>query len=178
MGEDHGGSPAEAIRATLRENQPFLRALALRLCRNAEEAGDLVQDTCERALRHVHSGLPDAPRAWLATIMHNLFIDRCRARIRQPARESMEAALAAPALPQEPEPSWSRLTVEDVRDALAQLDPEFREVYRMQAFERRSYSDIAAALGIEPATVGTRLHRARKKLREILMQRAPGGTST
>ena len=80
-----------------------------------------------------------------------------------------------PAHSPEPEPCWSRLTVDDVHAALAQLDPEFRDVYRMQAFERRSYSDIATALGIEPATVGTRLHRARKKLREILAQRVPQG---
>jgi DNA-directed RNA polymerase specialized sigma24 family protein len=49
------------------------------------------------------------------------------------------------------------------------LEPEFRQVFTLHAFERRSYKDIAAALDIPQNTVGTRLLRARKKLRVLLL---------
>jgi RNA polymerase sigma-70 factor (ECF subfamily) len=47
--------------------------------------------------------------------------------------------------------------------------------FELFAFEGRSYDDIAAALGIAKATVGTRILRARQKLRELLtMERGDG----
>ena len=52
---------------------------------------------------------------------------------------------------------------------MERLEPEFREVFVLHAFERRSYRDIAAALGIPQNTVGTRLLRARRKLRVLLV---------
>ena len=41
----------------------------------------------------------------------------------------------------------------------------------MYTFERRSYEAIAARLGVDRVTVGTRLSRARKRLREVLSNR-------
>ncbi|HEY0251843.1 MAG TPA: sigma factor-like helix-turn-helix DNA-binding protein, partial [Kofleriaceae bacterium] len=69
------------------------------------------------------------------------------------------------------EPAWGRVTIEDVRAALEHLDPTFATVYRMHAFEHRSYEQIASALKIERITVGTRLNRARKMLRQVLVKR-------
>ena len=54
-------------------------------------------------------------------------------------------------------------------DLLQGLEPEFREVFTLHAFERRSYKDIATALDIPQNTVGTRLLRARRKLRVLLL---------
>jgi RNA polymerase sigma-70 factor, ECF subfamily len=169
------GAPAD-LTTFLREAQPFLAQVARRLCRNAGDVADLVQDTCEHALRGTQT-LPTNPRAWLTTIMHNLFINRCRASARRPHLQSIEDVphLEAP----EPvvEPSWMTITVEQVREAVEQLEPAFREVYRLHVFEHRSYAEIAARLAIQPLTVGTRLTRARQKLRAILVQRHGGSTS-
>ena len=67
--------------AFAREHEAVLRATALRLCRDVSDARDLVQDTFERALRGFHTWRPDTDgRAWLMRILHNLFIDRCRAQ--------------------------------------------------------------------------------------------------
>jgi RNA polymerase sigma-70 factor (ECF subfamily) len=46
---------------------------------------------------------------------------------------------------------------------------DFREVYRLHALEGRSYEEVAARLRIPKATVSTRLIRARRKLRDLLM---------
>ena len=162
-----------SLQATLVDAEPTLTRLAERLCASQADMLDLIQDTFERAVRQ---GLPHgvrSPRAWLATIMHNLFIDRCRAAARRPSCEVL-AEDHGDILPLEahpPEPPWSQITVEDIRDALDELDPTFRDVYVSYTFDHRSYEQIAEQLSIQRVTVGTRLTRARKKLRDILGKR-------
>jgi RNA polymerase sigma-70 factor (ECF subfamily) len=51
------------------------------------------------------------------------------------------------------------------------LDPLYREVYKLHTFEHLTYGEIAQRLSIQRITVGTRLTRARKRLREALVQR-------
>ncbi len=152
------------------EHTPQLRAIAMRLCGNAADAADLVQDAFERAFRNYDKLEPGTnPRAWVVTIMHNLFIDRCRRGRREPLRVDVDdVPLAAPEPTSEAEPAWAKLTAEDLRRALERLDPDFRDVYRLHALENRSYKEIALQLGIPAATVGTRLLRARDKLRRLL----------
>lgn len=54
-----------------------------------------------------------------------------------------------------------------VNEALRQLSPSEREIIVLFAWERLSYEEIAAALGVELGTVRSRLSRARAKLREL-----------
>lgn len=160
---------AAEFHLSLREHEPALRGLAQRLCRNPADAGDLVQDTFERALQRRAQYQPGTNlRAWLCTILHHLFLDRCRARHRGPQHAPLdEVALPAP----EPasEPAWAALTRDDVVAAVARLEPDFRSVYQLHSLEGVPYQEIAARLGIPKATVGTRLARARRKLRDLLM---------
>jgi RNA polymerase sigma-70 factor (ECF subfamily) len=165
--------PVEDVAARIaREHQPVLFAYAMRLCGHPNDARDLVQDTFERALRFLASGRPiDNERAWLLSILHNAFADSRRRRARRPEQPLDDAP--EPAHP-EPEalPGWARITRADLEAAVAQLDEEFRVVYRRHALEGRSYGELAAELGIPVNTVGTRLVRARRKLRDILKAKA------
>src|SRR5262245_3420943 len=69
--------------------QSALYARALGLARSSADAGDLVQDTLERALRSFHTFQRGTNmKLWLFRIMHNLFVDRCRRRAREPWRKS------------------------------------------------------------------------------------------
>jgi RNA polymerase sigma-70 factor (ECF subfamily) len=161
------------LEAALVDAGPVLSRIAERLCANAADARDLVQDTFEKATR---TGLPPDvrnPSGWLATIMHNLFIDRCRARARRPSHEPLvdQHANVTQIDPDPPEPPWSLITVDHIREALAELDPAYSEVYTLHTFERWTYEQIAERLSIQRVTVGTRLNRARKKLREVLVRR-------
>lgn len=161
----------DALREVLREAEPFLRSLAFRMCRNEQDARDLVQDTFEHALRADRVQLANA-RAYLSVILKHLFIDGCRKVARRPAVvpfDDHDHELAAPE--HEPLPAWSRASVADVRAALEELGPDFRRVYEMHVFEHRSYDEIAQALGIQRLTVGSRLTRARQRLRAILCRR-------
>ncbi len=149
-----------------------LQSTALRLSRNQADARDLVQDTFERALRSYHRYQPGTScRSWLLTILHHLFIDRCRRGSRD--RRAEPAALDLLSVPAneyaEDEPVWAKITPADLRRALQQIPEEFRRVYELHALEGRSYNEIALALAIPKATVGTRLIRARRKLKKVLM---------
>jgi len=161
------------LAAAWKHAEPQLRKLAERLCRDRSDAADLVQDAF---LRAATLGMPTDvrnPCAWLTTILHNLFVDRCRADARKPAQETLcdahEAAVHDD--DRDPEPAWGQLTVDDVRAALPELDRIYRDVYVMHTFEGRSYEAIAARLEIDRVTVGTRLSRARRMLRKVLSGR-------
>ena len=160
-----GSVMAEAVRAY----EGLLVATARKLCGNAADADDLVHDTYERALRAWDRYAEQGNlKAWLMSIMHNLFIDRCRKGKRGPKTEDIaEREVAAPD-PVAP-PAWTEVTVEQVARALDTIGTEFRAVYELHT-AGRSYDEIARELGIAKNTVGTRLLRARKKLKEALLR--------
>ncbi|MFP2908831.1 RNA polymerase sigma factor [Pyxidicoccus sp. 3LFB2] len=163
--------------AFAREHEAALHATAMRLCGNATDARDLVQDTFERGLRNLSRyKVGTDGRAWLTAILTNLFFDRCRSRKRENradvSAEDLEERIAAPEV--EAAPAWASITPEQLREALDKIPEEFRTVYRMHALENRSYVEISERLGIPKATVGTRLIRARRKLKELLMPQPPG----
>jgi RNA polymerase sigma-70 factor (ECF subfamily) len=159
----------ELARRVLTEQLPVLRAVARNLVRNATEVEDLVQDVFEKALRSLDRiDLAANPRGWMVTILHNLHIDRCRQRARmRPHVPCDEVPIAV--VPEDSDvPVWSAITTEDVRRAAANLPDDLREVYVMFALEGRSYIEVADQLGIPKATVGTRLSRARARLKQLL----------
>lgn len=155
--------------AAVQPHHGWLRGLALRLTRSPADASDLVQDTLERGLRAWGNVTPNTNvRAWLAVILNNLFIDRCRRGSAVAAPVSLDDRALHVAQPaREPEPAWAHLGEVDVRAALAQVQADFRDVYRLH-LDGLSYEAIATRLAIPRATVGTRLLRARRQLRDIL----------
>jgi RNA polymerase sigma-70 factor (ECF subfamily) len=175
MADDPSSRPPAAtphpVEALARQHYEPLLRFATRLCGEPVEAKDLVQDTFERALRRYDTFDPAmSARAWLYSILHNAFIDRCRRRVKTVSTESFDPP-APPAVEDEPAPpAWSRISTEQLRVAVDALAPDFREVYRKHAIDGRSYRDISVELGIPENTVGTRLARAREKLRRILVE--------
>ncbi len=169
--------PARAVTATggramadaVQAHESLLFATARRLCRDDSDAHDLVHDTYVRALRnwdrYADSG---NVKAWLMTIMHNLFIDRCRRAKRAPQIEALDDIQIAMPEPVAP-PVWADVTSEEIARALATIGEEFRTVYELHT-AGRSYDEIAAELRIAKATVGTRLLRARKKLKDAFIR--------
>lgn len=145
----------------------YLRGLARRLCRDHYDPDDLVQDTLLRAL---DSPIPEGAnvRAWLARVMQNRFIDLIRRR--DARREDQLGDLPSPSASVDDEVWWQSLSSEDVLSAAQRLPEEQRVAFKMFAFDGKSYDEIAAAQGIAKATVGTRILRARLRIREILAE--------
>ncbi|SEK31510.1 RNA polymerase sigma-70 factor, ECF subfamily [Stigmatella aurantiaca] len=158
--------------------QAKLEERARFLCRgrSPSDATDLLQDTYERAFRAFHTYDRNAPPLpWLASILVRRFLDLCRHDKRHPEQEFTEA-LDRPREEDEPAEAWGGYTLDDVWRAVELLPQEFRDVVRLKDMEGLSYAQIGQRLGIAPMTVGTRLFRARKKLKELLLkQAAPEG---
>lgn len=153
--------------ALAREHAPFLRGLAGKLCRGTFDPEDLVQDVLMTAVANLDRLPPDVNHAaWMARVMQNLFIDRLRSRASQRPIPIDDVVVAAPP-PEEPA-WWERLAREDVAAAVAQLPPELGRAFALFACEGRSYKEIAVALDVPIATVGTRVLRARRRLRALL----------
>lgn len=156
-----------------RTHGPYLRGLAHRLCRAQLDPDDLVQDVLEKVLL---APMPDGAnaRAWLARVTHNLFIDKLRrkhARREDLTSDELDAATLATPDP----PWWENLTEDAVRAQLPRLSDEQRVTFELFAFAGKSYDEIAAELQIAKATVGTRILRARLRLRELLSKERSDG---
>ena len=140
---------------------PNLRRYARALIGDREGADDLVQDTLERAVRKFHLWKPGDLRAWLFSIMHNVFVNQLKAR--KIAYEiEVDESIAAP---------MSSVTATDLMDldrALAAISPDQREVVLLIALEDMTYAEVARALGIPIGTVMSRLSRGREKLRRLM----------
>lgn len=68
---------------------------------------------------------------------------------------------------------WRWIESEDLQTAIASLDPRFQEPLRLRWQERMSYAQIVDRLKIAPATVGARIFRGQRRLRQILYDRLP-----
>lgn len=150
--------------------RPTLIRRALRLVPSLTDAEDLVQDAIERAYLNLESFTTGTNElAWLTRIMTNLAVDRWRRDSRRVYDPRALDELAAPAVQeQESDPVWRNLTVADVRDAAGRLPPVLRAVFQLRLDEQLSLHEIAARAGVPPQTVGTRLFRARARLRAAL----------
>jgi RNA polymerase sigma-70 factor (ECF subfamily) len=155
--------------SAVREHEATLGAMARKLCGNDADADDLVQETYERALRSLDRYTDRGNlRSWLAAILHNLFIDRCRKLRRSPRTEQIDR-LELPSPEPVAAPTWTRITPAQIAAALDEVSVEIRLVFELHS-AGRSYNEIAAELRIPKNTVGTRLVRGRKKLRQALLR--------
>ena len=141
---------------------PNLRRYARALVGDRDGADDLVQDTLERAVRKFHLWRPGDLRAWLFSIMHNVFVNQLKARKIAPSVEIDEEMIAAHM------PTVTSTDVMDLDRALLRLAPEQREVVLLVALEDMTYADVSHALGIPIGTVMSRLSRGRERLRGLM----------
>lgn len=155
-----------------RECRPVLLELARKLCRSHVDPDDLVQDVLETTLEHIAT-LPEDTNmvAWMTRVLRNRFIDRCRRLKTRGTQTPIEDVPVAQPVA-EAEVWWQRLGADDVRARLAELPAEQRAAFELFAFEGASYQDIAERLGIPKATVGTRILRARARLKELFEKRS------
>jgi RNA polymerase sigma-70 factor (ECF subfamily) len=140
---------------------PRLRRFARGLTGSATEADDLVQGTCERALRAAHTWQPGTRLdSWLFRILRNLWIDDLRRR-----RVSVGGDEAFD-LPGEDGRivTEARLDLARVRERIAGLPPVQREVLVLVCVEDLSYREAAAVLDVPIGTIMSRLARARTAL--------------
>ncbi|WP_084327414.1 sigma-70 family RNA polymerase sigma factor [Salinarimonas rosea] len=158
-------SADEALRSDLLAATPHLRAYALSLCGSPDRADDLTQDTLLRALSKLDRFEPGTNlRAWLFTILRNLFFSEHRKRRHEVEDVDGVYSERLTTLPAQ----QARLDFEDFRAALARLCPEQREALILVGAEGLTYEEAAGICGVAVGTIKSRVHRARLRLAEYL----------
>lgn len=143
---------------------PRLRRFARSLTGRAEEADDLVQSACERALAARDRYEPGTRLdAWMFRIVRNLWIDEIRKRKTAGPGTALDLAEEV-AGDDGRRQTDAVLTMASVRDGIATLPPEQREVLTLVCIEDLSYREAAETLAVPIGTVMSRLARARKAL--------------
>lgn len=151
--------PADLLVAQI----PRLRRYARALTGDVNRADDLVQDCLARALARLGMWKPGTDmRAWLFTIMHNLFVNECR----QQHLQRDVTAVTADTVSGPYDNSDADVRLSELQSGLQHLAPEQREVLLLVSIEGLSYGQVAAVLGIPDGTVMSRLHRGRQQLRK------------
>jgi RNA polymerase sigma-70 factor (ECF subfamily) len=156
-----------------------LYGAALRLTRRPADAEDLVQDTYVKAFRFADSFEPGTNlKAWLFTILHNTFRNMRRHAARDPIdvdSDIVERAVESRDRTPTPEDLLQRASLDaDLKAALEELPPMFREAVWLRDVEELTYQEIATALEIPMGTVMSRISRGRRLLYAHLTRRQDG----
>jgi len=149
-------------------NADYLKPFAITLTRDTETAKDLLQETMYRALANrekYNSGTNI--KAWLYTIMRNIFINDYRRRAKQNTifDSSPNDFLLDHNQPRIANDAESILVMKDVQAAIHQLPQIFRDPFLLY-FEGYKYNEIATILTEPLGTIKSRIHFARKLLKQ------------
>lgn len=157
------GAKMEASKSVL-PHIPALRRYARALTCDTNRADDLVQDSLERALQRFHLFQKGTNlKAWLFTIMHNVYVNSVRKSCSEPnfvSYDTISAALSY-ASNTDDEANWR-----DLSCALTKLPSDQKKVLLLVGLEGFGYKEVSSMLDIPLGTVMSRLHRAREKLRQ------------
>ena len=147
---------------------PRLRRFAYGLTGSQHEGDDLVQDTCERAIRNLDKWQAGTRLdSWMFQIARNLFLNRVRDNAVR--RKHLQVVMTEdPTAHASPPVAEARLTLEAVRRAIWQLPEEQRAVLLLISVEGLSYKETAAALDIPMGTVMSRLARGRAVIKAMI----------
>ena len=156
---------ADSVRRQMTALLPRLRRFALALTGKPSDADDLVQDTVERALRHLHQWERGTRLdSWMFRIAQNLFIDQVRAKKRASAVMVSTFEGAERVGFDGTQRAEARITFTDTMQALASLPNDQRTAIALVLIDGLSYRDAAQALEIPIGTLTSRLARAREAL--------------
>jgi RNA polymerase sigma-70 factor (ECF subfamily) len=158
------GTFEEEFDGLFRAHFPRLFRYLDRLSGDADAARDLAQETFVRLLRR--GAPPDRPEAWLITVATNLWRNARATRNRRTAildRSLTEESLIDPATPLSDQVETGE-TGEKVRAAMRRLAEREQQLLLLMA-EGYHYREIAEVTGIQEASVGTLLARAKRAFR-------------
>jgi RNA polymerase sigma-70 factor (ECF subfamily) len=148
-------------------NAEFLKPFAITLTRDSEAAKDLFQETLYRALANRDKySVGTNIKAWLYTIMRNIFINNYRRKVKQntifdstPNDFLINQTQSVVANNAE-----SNLRLKDIQEAIHNLPQIFRNPFLLY-FDGFKYHEIAEMLGEPLGTIKSRIHFARKLLK-------------
>ncbi|MBY5370867.1 RNA polymerase sigma factor [Rhizobium leguminosarum] len=178
-----------AIRTIVQRHNQRLFRTARAVIRNDWEAEDVVQAAYTKAFTNLAAFRGEAQLStWLTRITLNEALGRVRARKNTTSLEEIDMQTMAPGgevlqFPSslsatDPESELSRSQARHLlENAVDELPDDFRAVFVLRDVEGMSTDEAASYLGIRPETAKTRLHRARKMLRQSIEKKLSGAFS-
>jgi RNA polymerase sigma-70 factor, ECF subfamily len=155
-----------SLRDAMLASIPSMRAFAISLTNNIDQADDLVQETIEKALRNIGRFEPGTNmNAWLFTILRNAFYSHYRKRrneVEDPDGTYAERLRAPPE-------QQAKLDHQDLQAALAKLPVDQREALILVGAQGLSYDEVADICGVPVGTIKSRVNRARVRLAKLLV---------
>jgi len=152
----------------LLNNADFLKPFAINLTKDSESAKDLFQETLYKALANQEKyNVGTNIKAWLFTIMRNIFINDYRRKIKQQVifdhtPNDFLLNYKQPTVINEAE---AGLRIKEIYEAVYQLPEIFKTPFLLY-FEGYKYHEIAEQLNEPLGTIKSRIHFARKLLKE------------
>ena len=142
------------------------------IVRDAPAAEDVAQDAFIRAYRALHTFRAGEPfRPWLLRIVTNTAINEIRARQRRTGLLGRVAAVSTPVA--EPDIKLGDDDATTLARAINELPLDDRVVLHLRYFLDLPEREIAATIDKPPGTVKSRLHRAGKRLRDVIERKYP-----
>jgi RNA polymerase sigma-70 factor (ECF subfamily) len=169
-----GGRPALAELA--RRHLPVVYRLSLRLLGSRDGAADASQEVFLRAFRALDGfHLERSFRAWLCAIAWNLARDAARRARRRPVRMLGDSAVDLPDRrgPSPFEQAAAKERAAALTEALERLPPRRRALLVLFEVEGLSYDELSQLLGCGLGTVKSKVHRARRELKDSLLALRP-----
>jgi RNA polymerase sigma-70 factor (ECF subfamily) len=156
----------------LLHNADFLKPFAINLTRDSESANDLFQETLYKALanREKYNAGTNI-KAWLFTIMRNIFINNYRRKAKQKTifDNSANDYLLNNAGPVVNNDAESGMRLKEINAAIRNLPEIFKTPFLLY-FDGYKYNEIADTLGEPLGTIKSRIHFARKLLKEQIQR--------
>lgn len=157
------------VRNEMVELLPRMRRFACTLTGSREEADDVVQTACERALSRMHQFTPGTRLDnWMFQIVRTVWIDRVRYRSRRQTVNDMDLAESVGFDARVHEQAAARMDLAVVRKEIAKLPEDQRIVLGLVTVDGMTYQEAADMLDVPIGTVMSRLARARRKLVDAL----------
>jgi RNA polymerase sigma-70 factor (ECF subfamily) len=148
---------------------PRMRRFAYSLTGSMEEAEEVLQSACEKALSRLDQFEPGTRLdSWMFQIIRSVRIDRVRYSIRRPVSSDPDIAQTASFDARTHEQLEARMDLDIIRSEIANLPEEQRAVLALVTVDGMSYQDAADTLGVPIGTIMSRLARARRKLAEAI----------
>ncbi len=166
----------EMFEVIVRRYNPLLYRLGMAYLRNHAQAEDAMQNAYVKAFQNLGRFQRDAAFAtWLSRILINECLMTLRRRRKASENtvdiDGLRGGIAAPAAVDEISLTEMKALLEK---AVAALPRKYRSVYMLREVQQLSTAEAAACLGVSPESVKVDLHRARERLKAVVLRSAAG----
>lgn len=155
----------ESQYALFRHFYSYAMGICRRYAHRSDEASDILSESFLKIFNHIDNYDTSKPfKSWIGKIITNTAIDHYRSTFKFTQQEDIETCedIGNDAN------IYAKLAYSDLLDMVSSLSPAYRTVFNLYAIDGYSHNEIAELLGITVNTSKSNLHKARRKLQELL----------